>query len=182
MAPSVDESPIWLSHHWPAHYDRCVQVGHAHVCRRCLVLYPAIVLSAVLAVAFDVGDAALWAAWLLPVPLAVDWTGEHLGVLRHSASRQVLTTLLAAPGFGLALAVHVERPFAPSALAPVLAYVVALATVAILTRGRRATTDDAWEAVLERDEEQRNEHLQRLLEAADESMADDSAADLGGPR
>ena len=177
MAASADSSPIWLSHHWPDHYDRCVRVGSTHVCRRCLVLYPTIVLSAVLAVALDVPDAALWAAWVLPLPLALDWVAEHLGAWSYSAPRQVASTLLAAPGFGLALAVHVERPFAPAALAPVLAYVVVLLTVTLLTRGRTRADDEDWEVALQRDEDRRDQELQRLLEAADASMERDPGVD-----
>ena len=33
-------TPLWLSHHDPGAYDRCVVVAGRHVCRRCLVLYP----------------------------------------------------------------------------------------------------------------------------------------------
>ncbi len=180
MAVSADPSPIWLSHHWPDHYDRCVRIRGAHVCRRCLVLYPAIVVSAVLAVVLDAPDAAIWAAWLLPLPLAIDWIAEHLGIWSYSAPRQVVSTLLAAPGFGIALAVHVERPFAPGALAPVLTYVLILLAVTLVTRGRAGADDEDWEAALQRDEERREQELQRLLEAADASMQRDAGVDLGG--
>ena len=182
MAHSVDESPIWLSHHWPDHYDRCVRMGRLHVCRRCLVLYPAIVVSAVLAVVFDVGDAAWWAPWLLPLPLAIDWTGEHLGRLRYSPWRQVVCTLLAAPGFGVALAVHIETPFTPAAIVPVLAYVVVLAIVAWATRGRTPVDEVDWETALDADEERRTQALQRLLDAADASMAADPEVGPGASR
>ena len=120
MALSVDESPIWLAHHWPDHYDRCVRVGRQHVCRRCLVLYPTVVVVAIVATGLDLGASFGWAPWLLPLPLAVDWIGEHLGRLRYSPTRQIATTLLAAVGFGVALAVHLDRPFAATAVAPVL--------------------------------------------------------------
>ena len=176
MALSADESPIWLAHHWPDHYDRCVRIGHRHVCRRCLVLYPAVVICAVAATVLGVGDAAWWAPWSLPLPLAIDWIGEHLGVLRYSASRQVVTTLLAAVGFGVALAVHVDDPFAPSAVAPVLVYVVVLALVALVTRGRATTHDEDWETALERDEERRDRELRRLLESAEASLGQDPEA------
>ena len=33
-------TPIWLSHHYPEQYDRCVLVGRKHICRRCMALYP----------------------------------------------------------------------------------------------------------------------------------------------
>ena len=182
MAPSAAESPIWLSHHWPDHYDRCVSVGRQHVCRRCLVLYPAIVVTAALATVLDVGDTAWWAPWLLPLPLAIDWTGEHLGLLRHAAWRQVCSTLLAAVGFGVTLSVHLDDPFAPRAIAPVLTYVVVLGVVALVTRGRTTVDEADWQATLEQDEERREQELHRLLEAADASMAQDPRSDPGTPR
>ena len=187
MAASTDTSPIWLSHHWPDHYDRCVRVGHAHVCRRCAVLYPLIVLSAVLALVLDAPQSALWAAWLLPLPLAIEWTGEHLGRLRYSATRQIGTTALAAPGFGIALSVHIEAPFALAALAPVAVYVLVLFVVAVATHGVDGERGDGvasdWETALQRDEDERLSELHRLLEAADASMRDDPAGvDIDGPR
>ncbi|HET6663331.1 MAG TPA: hypothetical protein VFG94_03700, partial [Acidimicrobiales bacterium] len=42
-----DPTPLSLSHHWPDEYDRCVTVGGRKVCRRCLVLYPTALVSAV---------------------------------------------------------------------------------------------------------------------------------------
>lgn len=40
--------PVWLSHHGGHEADRCVRVGRAHVCRRCLAMaagfVPAVVL------------------------------------------------------------------------------------------------------------------------------------------
>ena len=182
MAPPAAETPIWLSHHWPDHYDRCVRLGRLHVCRRCLVLYPAIVVTAVVATVLELGDTASWAAWLLPLPLAIDWTGEHLGLLRYAAWRQVAVTLLAAVGFGIALSVHLDDPFAPRAIAPVLTYVVVLGVVALVTRGRTTVDEADWEATLEQDEERREQELHRLLEAADASMAQDPRSDPGSPR
>lgn len=167
MAPRSTESPIWLSHHWPDRYDRCVTIGHTHVCRRCLVLYPLILVTAVLAVVLDVPDGALWAAWLLPLPLAVDWIGEHLGWLQHSPLRQVTTTAIAAPGFGIALAVHVESPFAPRALASVATYVVVLLAVSLLSHRSGDDTTDDWEDTLEQAEAERRRELERLLDQAD---------------
>ena len=33
-------TPLWLSHHYPHEYDRCIRVGDSHICRRCSVFYP----------------------------------------------------------------------------------------------------------------------------------------------
>ena len=46
MGTASTESPIWLSHHWQDQHDRCVRLGGHSVCRRCLVLYPLVVLWA----------------------------------------------------------------------------------------------------------------------------------------
>ncbi len=168
MASPSDASPIWLAHHWPDQYDRCVRVGHTHVCRRCLVLYPLIVVTAVVAVLIEVPDAALWAAWVLPLPLAIEWTGEHLGRFTYSAARQVALTAVAAVGFGTALAVHIEDPFTLGAVAPVACYVIGLFLVSILTRGNG--DDEDWEERLERSEASRTEELHRLLAEADAAI------------
>ena len=42
-------TPLWLSHHYPGQYDRCVVVGRRHLCRRCAVMYPFAVLVGVIA-------------------------------------------------------------------------------------------------------------------------------------
>ena len=86
---------MWLSHHWPDEYDRCVVVAGRHVCRRCLVLYP---LS--LAVALFVAHVASWPErldpwflWLLPLPAVVEFVAEQLRLVRHSPRRLVLLTV-----------------------------------------------------------------------------------------
>lgn len=181
-APHHDSGPFWLSHHHDDQLDRCVSIAGRPVCRRCLVLYPTIVLVALLALVLDAPGSALWAAWLLPAPLAVEWIGEHLGRFRYSPWRQIALTAVAAIGFGIALAVHVDDPFAPAALAPVAAYVVLLAAVAVLTRGDTSvgagtpgTGREHWETAHERDESERAAELHRKLEAADARMAAERA-------
>ena len=62
---------IWLAHHWPDEYDRCVVLGGRHVCRRCLVLYP---LALAVAIASLAGMPPwpealdLWLIWGLCIP------------------------------------------------------------------------------------------------------------------
>jgi len=103
---------MWLSHHWPEDYDRCARIGGSHVCRRCLWFYPACLATTVLALAglrwpirFDP-----WLVSLLPVPVVVEWWGEHLGLIRYAASRQVVLTPLAAPAVGVGLARYLQSP------------------------------------------------------------------------
>lgn len=104
-------TPMWLAHHYPENYDRCVRIGDRHVCRRCLALYP---------LAFAVMALSLWGPWpgtidawllvLLPVPSVVEFVLEHLDVIRYSATRQVLLTLPLAVALGRGFALYVEDP------------------------------------------------------------------------
>jgi len=103
---------LWLSHHWPEDYDRCVRIGHRHVCRRCLWFWPACLATMLLTLAGLRWPNALdpWLVALLPVPVVIEWWGEHLGLIRYSAARQVPLTLLAAPAVGVGLARYLEHP------------------------------------------------------------------------
>lgn len=103
---------LWLSHHWPEDYDRCVRIGHRHVCRRCLWFWPACLATMLLALAGLRWPDALdpWLVALLPVPVVIEWWGEHLGLIRYSATRQIPLTLLAAPAVGVGLARYLEHP------------------------------------------------------------------------
>lgn len=117
---------MWLSHHWPDEYDRCVRVGHRHVCRRCLWFWPACLTTMLLALGGLRWPTALdpWLVALLPVPVVVEWWGEHLGLIRYSAARQVPLTLLAAPAVGVGLARYLDRPGDVLFWAVVAAYAV----------------------------------------------------------
>ncbi len=103
---------LWLSHHWPEDYDRCVRIGHRHVCRRCLWFWPTCLATMMLTLAGLRWPDALdpWLVALLPVPVVIEWWGEHLGLIRYSAARQVPLTLLAAPAVGVGLARYLEHP------------------------------------------------------------------------
>ena len=112
MLHAPTRSPIWLSHHWPDRHDRCVRVSGVAVCRRCLVLYPLVLLAALVVLAVDLPlGAIVVAAWILPLPMSLEWAGEQFGVLAHSPRRLVVTTAVAALGLGAALAVHLRTPF-----------------------------------------------------------------------
>ncbi len=103
---------LWLSHHWPEDYDRCVHIGRSHVCRRCVWFYPACFAAMAFALAGIRWPIALdpWLLALLPMPVVVEWWGEHLRLVRYSPTRQVALTLLAAPAVGVGLARYLESP------------------------------------------------------------------------
>lgn len=111
MPPSRRVTPLWLSHHWPEDYDRCVRIGRNHVCRRCLVLYPLAAVATVVGLAIG-GDAGLAAsnAWsaaivlLAPLPAVVEFVLEHVGILRHNPRRQVVVTVPLGLGLGVGFA------------------------------------------------------------------------------
>jgi hypothetical protein len=135
-------TPLWLSHHWPDDYGRCVVVGGRHVCRRCLVLYP-IALVAMVATLAGLrlpGPAEVAAMALLPLPALVDFAVEHLGRSAPSARRLVVVTVPLGVGLGIALGRYLEAPADPWFWGVVVAYLaVALAT---WLTGRRAPTGE----------------------------------------
>ena len=96
------DTPMWLSHHWPDEYDRCVVVGNRHVCRRCLVLYPTSLVAALVLAHVAAWPSRLdpWFVWLLPVPSVVEFVAEQLRLVRHSPRRLVLLTIPLAAACG----------------------------------------------------------------------------------
>lgn len=132
--PGADDTitPLWLSHHYPEAYDRCVVVGRRHVCRRCLVLYPLAFAVMALSLAGTHWPSG-WDPWLLallPLPAVVEFVLEHLGRLRYRAGRQVAVTVVLAVGLGRGFALYVQRPTSPLFWAVVIGYsLVCLAAV-----------------------------------------------------
>ncbi|CAB4817538.1 unannotated protein [freshwater metagenome] len=143
-------SPLWYSHHHEEQYDRCVQIGKRHVCRRCVVLYPLVLVStaALMALGVSIGPILVLGMWILPLPMTLDWIGEYLGQVRYSPSRQVLLTALAAPALGCAFALHLQHAFSPVALAPMTLYVL-LCCAALLWRSRKARAVRGFESTSE---------------------------------
>lgn len=162
---------MWLSHHWPEHQDRCFVIGRRHVCRRCAVLYPLVVLAAAVAVTLDPPRTlALALMWTLPVPMTLEWVAEHRGAIRYSPARQAALSAIAAVGLGVALAAHLVQPFDPDALAPVATHATICAVSAVLAARRRASEAStalagvaSWELEHERRERERTQHLRLLL-------------------
>ena len=103
---------VWLSHHPPAQYDRCIRIGRHHVCRRCAVLYP-------LAFATTAASLLGWAwpaawdqtlLWLLPLPVTLEFFLERFGSLRYRPTRQLVLTIIAAPALGRGFARYLAHP------------------------------------------------------------------------
>lgn len=105
-------TPLWLSHHYPYEYDRCIRVGDRHICRRCSVFYPVTfaVMFATLAGLRWPESADAWLLWLLPAPVVAEWSLEHLGRVRYSAGRNTALTLICAPAVGVGLARYMASP------------------------------------------------------------------------
>ena len=74
MDAATEDTPLWLSHHHPEQYDRCVVLGGRHLCRRCIVLYPtAIVAGIILGITGPwPTDLDPWLLWLLPLPAVIE--------------------------------------------------------------------------------------------------------------
>ena len=133
-------TPIWLSHHFPEQYDRCVRIGDRHVCRRCLALYP-------LAFAVMVwsllgpwpGGLDGWVLVLLPLPSVIEFVLEHLDVIGYQPVRQVLLTIPLAVALGRGFAIYVEDPTSRLFWGVVLVY-GGLCVAAAVWRARRQRT------------------------------------------
>jgi hypothetical protein len=105
-------SPLWLSHHFPEQYDRCVLIGSRHVCRRCLALYPLAFAVMFLSLA-GVHWPGSWDGVLLvvlPLPAVVEFVAEQLGAVRYRPRRQVLVTIPLALALGRGFALYVDDP------------------------------------------------------------------------
>ena len=102
-------TPMWLAHHYPEDYDRCVVIGRSHVCRRCIVLYPLafVVMFATLSWHPETAlDVAVLAA--LPVPALIELSLEQLAVLAYNPRRQIIVTVPLALGLGRGFAIYLD--------------------------------------------------------------------------
>ena len=160
-------SPLWLSHHHEHQADRCIRVGDAHVCRRCAVLYPGMLVVAAIQLAGwiprDVGVALMW---VMPLGVVGEWIAEHLLGAAYSASRQIVTTALASVSFGVALGRHVRNPFEAASTAPAVTFTLLCLVVWFIGARRHDPASTEWEAEFESAEEQRLDALLALLRDA----------------
>jgi hypothetical protein len=116
---------LWLSHHDPAGYDRCVVLAGRRVCRRCLVLYPLTLV--VLVVARGTGWSAASEALalvVLPLPAVIEFVAEHRGAIRYSPGRQMLVTIPLAVALGAGFDRYLDRRSDPVFWSTVVAYTV----------------------------------------------------------
>jgi hypothetical protein len=130
-------TPLWLAHHYPEDYDRCVRIGRSHVCRRCLVLYPVAFVVMVATAGWEPApalDIVIVAG--LPLPGVVEFIAEHLGALAYSPRRQVALTAPLAVGLGRGLARYLTDRTDPLFWSVVIGY-AALCGLAALVRWRR---------------------------------------------
>jgi hypothetical protein len=131
-------TPMWLSHHYPESYDRCVEIAGRHICRRCIVLYP---------IAFAVMGVSLSFGWpgdldgvvlvLLPIPAVLEFVFEHLDLIRYRPGWQITFTVLLAIALGRGFALYVEDPASRLFWGVVLVY-GGICVAAVLWRVRRA--------------------------------------------
>jgi len=139
--PDADDSisALWIAHHYPEDYDRCVTIGRTHICRRCLVLYP--LAFAVMALTLA---GLRWPMYLdpallvlLPLPSVVEYVLEHVGVIGYQPTRQALLTVPLAVALGVGFGRYLDRPTDPLFWAIVVLYagVCLSATVAGARRG-----------------------------------------------
>jgi hypothetical protein len=136
--PTTRITPLWLAHHYPEDYDRCLVIGRSHLCRRCAVLYPVAfaVLAATLAWHPPAGVDVVVVAGL-PLPAVAEFLSEHLGAVRYSPRRQVAVTLPLAVGLGRGLARYLGDHTDPLFWSVVVGY-GAVCAVAAWMRQRRA--------------------------------------------
>ncbi|HOT81147.1 MAG TPA: hypothetical protein PKY13_14225 [Microthrixaceae bacterium] len=158
-------SPLWLSHHHEHQADRCIRVGDAHVCRRCAVLYPGmLVVAAIQLAGWIPADLGIVLMWVMPLGVVGEWIAEHLAGVAYSAGRQIVTTALASVSFGVAFGRHVQHPFEAAATAPAVTFTVLCLVVWFIGARRLDPASTEWEAEFESAEEQRLDALLALLE------------------
>src|SRR3954447_13756943 len=94
-------TPMWLAHHYPEDYDRCLRVGRRHVCRRCAVLYPIAFVTLVATAGWHPPEGVdLVLVALLPLPALAEFVLEHVGVVHYAPARLVALTVPLGLGLG----------------------------------------------------------------------------------
>jgi hypothetical protein len=100
---STSLHPVWLSHHSEHEADRCVRIGGAHVCRRCLAMFAGFIPAVVLLLSpwrdgLQAGDLGLVLA--LTIAAGLEFAQVARGQMPYSARR----VLLLSPFVGMVLA------------------------------------------------------------------------------
>ena len=100
---------MWLAHHYPEDYDRCVVIGRSHVCRRCVVLYPIAAVVMILTLGWAPPSAVdVVLLVVLPLPALVELVLEQFDVLTYRPRRQVIVTIPLAVGLGRGFALYLD--------------------------------------------------------------------------
>lgn len=135
-----EHTPLWLSHHWPHDFDRCIEVRGRKVCRRCSVLYPVGILSAVVLahVATWPSSIDLWLVVLLPFPAFVEMVGEHAGWWRPSPSRLIAFAVVQGIGCGRLYVRYLHDHADPVPFVVIFGYGFALIAAVLLSARRRS--------------------------------------------
>jgi hypothetical protein len=132
---------LLLAHHRPEQHERCALVAGRPVCRRCLVLYPLLLLAiAATALGATAPVPAGWREallWLLPLPAAVEYTLEAFDRVRYSPHRQVAVTVPQAVAGGAGFAWEWQAPATVSFWTAVAVY--GTAGLVVTAAGWRAT-------------------------------------------
>ena len=131
---------LWLSHHHPEEWDRCLVIRGRRVCRRCFVLYPLAFSIALLTLAGGSPwppELDPWFIWGLSIPATVEFVGEQLGRFRYSARRQVAVTAVVAVAYGRGLGLELQDSWHWLFWGPILLFGTAWFTAAMVGRRRR---------------------------------------------
>lgn len=131
-------TPMWLAHHYPEDYDRCIVIGRSHVCRRCAVLYPLAIVVMVATLGWHPAsgvDVAL--VVLLPLPAVLELVLEQFDILRYQPVRQVVVTVPLAVGLGRGFAIYLDDQTSRLFWGVVIVY-AGVCGLAVLLRHRRS--------------------------------------------
>jgi hypothetical protein len=113
---------LWLSHHHEEHLDRCVRWGPWHICRRCMLLWPAtygLIALQVLARSPARHPLDLLLPLLL-LPPVIEFLEVHTGLRPYSPVRTWLLTPLLALALGRLLYRCMVIPWDPATWAVIL--------------------------------------------------------------
>lgn len=147
MIERGEHTPLWLAHHWPHDFHRCIEVRGRMVCRRCSVLYPLGILSAfVLANVASWPDGLdLWLVWLLPLPAFVELVGEQLGWFGPDPRRLVAVTVPLAVACGRLYVRYLDDHGDLVPFAVIFGYGLACVAVVAVSARRRPAAPHAAE-------------------------------------